>query len=377
MAARCFSLVGGERARATRLDGCGRPVYGDCSVVVTEGFISIEATAVIDEGEEINVKNAGGKTCVRKAPCPQLLGYNVNLSFCEVDPDFFSLTTGQDPVLDPATGDGIGFRVNVDKNACDSAYALEVWSAVPGVECPPVGQEAAGAWGYVLFPYLQGGVFGDFTIENDAVTFVVSGSQTKSGGGWGVGPYNITLDALGAAGPLTEPLLSGDHLHVQITNVAPPAAVCGCIPLDDPNAPAATGATEGAPGEWTPEGSNRPDNLAALQASGITADPVTAWDADSYVVLEDGSRATWDGDSWELWIAENAELSTGATAGTPGTWTPPGSEPPETVIELQASSIVATPATAWTTGQNVQTQTAGVPGQAHWDGDSWEPGTAP
>jgi hypothetical protein len=72
------------------------------------------------------------------------------------------------------------------------------------------------------------------------------------------------------------------------------------------------------------------------------------------------------------WAAATA--ATGATAGTPGTWTPAGSTPPADTAALIASSITASPTTAWTTGQYVQTGTAGVPGQAHWDGAAWVTG---
>ena len=70
--------------------------------------------------------------------------------------------------------------------------------------------------------------------------------------------------------------------------------------------------------------------------------------------------------------------STGATAGTPGTWTPGGSNVPNSVADLQGAlpAIAATPNTAWTTGQYVQTETVGVPGQAHWDGSAWVAGPA-
>ncbi|MET0786859.1 MAG: hypothetical protein ABWY25_09150 [Paenisporosarcina sp.] len=69
--------------------------------------------------------------------------------------------------------------------------------------------------------------------------------------------------------------------------------------------------------------------------------------------------------------------ATGATAGTPGTWTPGGSTAPADVAALQSSGITASPATAWTTGQYVQTLTVGTPGQAHWDGAAWVSGMAP
>lgn len=67
--------------------------------------------------------------------------------------------------------------------------------------------------------------------------------------------------------------------------------------------------------------------------------------------------------------------STGATAGVPGTWTPSGSTPPATVAGIGA--VVASPATAWTTGQYVQTGTAGAAGRASWSGTAWVGGAAP
>jgi hypothetical protein len=71
--------------------------------------------------------------------------------------------------------------------------------------------------------------------------------------------------------------------------------------------------------------------------------------------------------------------SSTATAGTPGTWGPVGSTPPSSVANLIAGTpaiVTASPATAWTTGQYVQTGTAGTPGQAHWSGTAWVAGTA-
>ena len=295
MAAKCFPLVGGSAMRVTRTDGCGRPVYGDCSQVVSDGFVSVGVTANIEEGDEISVQNANGKVCVRQTPCPQLTGYTLEIAFCEVDPDLFALITSQAQVFD-SEGNGVGFRVNTAVSGCDSGFALEVWSNVPGVACSE-DATSEGTFGYTLFPFLQGGVFGDFTIENDAVSFTITGATTKSGSAWGTGPYDVVLDGA-AASPLLEPIGTDDHLHVQLTELAPPEITCGCLALDDPAAPPATGATAGTPGTWTPEPSNRPDDLEDLQTGSVTASPATAWTAGQHVVLEDGSHAYWDADSW-------------------------------------------------------------------------------
>lgn len=72
--------------------------------------------------------------------------------------------------------------------------------------------------------------------------------------------------------------------------------------------------------------------------------------------------------------------ATGATAGIPGTWTPPGSTAPASVSALQAGTpnvVTASPATAWTSGQFVQTRTTGAAGRATWTGSAWVGGAAP
>jgi hypothetical protein len=69
--------------------------------------------------------------------------------------------------------------------------------------------------------------------------------------------------------------------------------------------------------------------------------------------------------------------ATGATAGTPGTWTPPGSTPPASSSGATSAGIVATPLTAWTTGQYVQGTLAGAAGRMCWTGTAWVGGVAP
>jgi hypothetical protein len=71
--------------------------------------------------------------------------------------------------------------------------------------------------------------------------------------------------------------------------------------------------------------------------------------------------------------------ATGANAGIPGSWTPAGSQPPASVSALAAgnpNTVVASPTTAWTTGQYVQTRTAGAVGEAFWNGTTWINGRA-
>jgi len=81
---------------------------------------------------------------------------------------------------------------------------------------------------------------------------------------------------------------------------------------------------------------------------------------------------------WKPVIDCNAApvIATGATAGIPGTWTPTGSNPPADAAGATATSVVASPNTAWTTGQYVQGSTAGTGGRMHWSGTAWVAGAA-
>lgn len=292
MQGKCFGLVRGRAMRVTRLDGCGRIASAGCSVIVSDGFVSISVTSRTSEGEVIELTNASGKKCISDTPPPTFDGFGLEILFCNVDPLLFSMLTGQ-PVVWNSEGEAVGFRANTGVDASRSGVALEVWSDVPNQACDPNDAGAQGSWGYQLFPFIQGGVLGDYTIENGAVTFTVTGMNTKSGTAWGTGPYNVIN---GASGPsaLAEPLDDDDHLHMELTSVAPPEPGCNCVA----SGPPATTATAGTPGTWGPVDSYPPADLTALEASGITASPTTEWTAGQYVVLGDGSRATWNGTAW-------------------------------------------------------------------------------
>jgi hypothetical protein len=284
----CFSLIRGKVMRVTRLDACGKPAPGPLSQVTTKGFISVALTAQTDTGTTIDVTNANGDRCVHDVPAVKFLGYNVVITLCEVDPTLVNLVTNQE-VVDDHTGNPVGFRMNSQVAQDGYGYAIELWSDVPGAVCSTGG--GGKQYGYTLLPFLQGGYFGDFTVDNAALSTILTGATTKDGNGWGAGPYNVVTGTSGA-GPLLDPMDPDDHLNLQLTDVAPPAASCGAGPLGT----AATGATAGTPGTWTPANSYGPQTLATM--TGITASPTTAWTTGQSMTLGDGSSAHWSGTAW-------------------------------------------------------------------------------
>lgn len=289
-----FPLIGGTVMRGTALDSCGRPAYGDKAQITSEGFVSIAVTANYDDGNEKVVTNANGKKCVFVPANAELSNLSLDIVFCEVDPDFYTITTGFPKIVDPVTGDAIGFTINRGVRPGDVAWALETWSNAQGsAGCDDTG---AVPYGYLLWPFLSGARVGDYTIEDNAVTFSANGAVTRDGSGWAEGPYDVMLGAGGLPGPLTDPVTAMDHQKVFKTSVPPPESTSGLVPLDDPDGLASATAIAGIPGTFTPVGSRRPFDLA--DAALLSASPSTSWTSGQYVFLGDGSKAYWDGDSW-------------------------------------------------------------------------------
>lgn len=282
--------------RVTRLDSCGVPAWGDKTTAATEGFVSVAVTANYDDGDEISVTNANGRKCVQKDAESELTNLSIDAVFCEVDPELYTAWTGMPPIIDPATGDTIGFKINRGVRPNDVRNALEVWSNAQGTA--PCADDGGVPFGYLLWPFMSGAKVSDYTIENNAVTFTVSGAITKDGSGWGFGPYDVATNALGAAAALQEAIDALDHQIVFRTTVAPPEPTNGLVPLDDPDNPDATGATAGIPGSFTPAGGVRPYDLAALVAADLDASPTTAWTTGQHIILGDGSLAHWSATAW-------------------------------------------------------------------------------
>jgi hypothetical protein len=279
--------------RATRLDSCGRVKATASSAIVSDGFVSVALTSTTTETEAITVPNAAGKNCINVPPKSRFTNFGVAITFCQVDPELYSMMTGNPVVFDSA-GNAVGFQVNSDVDSdVDGNFALEVWSGAGTDEgCE---EDAEGEYGYSLLPFISGGVIGDFTIENAAVTFTVTNARTKDGTAWGIGPYDVVPAAGGVASPLLEALGTKNHLHVQYTTIAPPEP--GCVVLA--SGPKSTGATAGIPATLTPADSYPPPTFASLTAGhSLTATPGTSWTTGQYVLLGDGSKAHWNGTAW-------------------------------------------------------------------------------
>lgn len=288
MATKKLRSIKGRAMRITRLDECGNPVLGPCSVVVTQGFISVTLSAEIEAGDEYTQKNAWGEFCISEKDPDLTKWVNVSMSFCEVDPHVLDIIGGANPVVNG--DDTIGATFGPD--APVGAFAIEVWTKKTGVDaCAPGG--GAPEWGYFVVPFVKNGKLdGDLTIENAALTVGLTGEGYAASGAWGIGPHGDNPMKVVTGFP------EGDQWGMVVTDVQPPAPTEGCAELAPPPD---MGAVE--PGDVFPA---HPDVTA--ESSGIAAtlgglgfivsgDHNTAWEEGEFFSI--GTyRFHWDGSDW-------------------------------------------------------------------------------
>jgi hypothetical protein len=203
MATQCLKPLRGKVARITKLDACGTPVLGAKSQVVTGGFISVEGQIQIEDPQEYKVKNANDQFLYNSRGRPLIKWIDLN---------------------DNTTPDAIGYRVRENTSAY---FGLELWTDLEGQSC--VGGNVA--YGYMLLPFCKDAVVGNWTWQNDTITFPIQSARTDHGGNWGVGPYPVLNKLSAPTGP--SPLLVAadplDHLIMFQTTLAPPSPSCGAL----------------------------------------------------------------------------------------------------------------------------------------------------
>jgi hypothetical protein len=229
MAVECPSYYQGQVARFTRLDSCGRPVYGPGNQVVTDGFISVKLSPEVDTGDDITAKKANGNSCVSVQGKPILKFYNTEIVLCEVDPTLVGiLNPTWEPVCDE-DGDTVGFDAVGDLDTT-TGYAMELWMGVQTDTDSCSGDSGAAPSGYLLVPWNVGGVIGDIEIAGDAISFTFNGT-TKRKSKWGRGPYGVQMKA-GAPGRLLKPIGARTDFRQFVTTAPPPEPACGAQPVD-------------------------------------------------------------------------------------------------------------------------------------------------
>lgn len=236
MATECVSMSRGKMLRITRLDECGAVDFGAGASVVAKAFVSGTFTPNYAEAEELTQSDANGDRCIDDLGPVQLRWIDISLVICTVDPTMINLITGDPLVVNDVapTPDTVGFRINTELTGTAN-FALEMWSGVAGQACDPAGFVEYGYW---LFPWVRDAQWGEWVVQNGALTLTLT-ARAVPGGGWGVGPYDVRRD--GTVPATLEPLLTAigedDVVHFEVTSAPLPTPACGAVELEEPEAP--------------------------------------------------------------------------------------------------------------------------------------------
>jgi hypothetical protein len=228
-------LYRGLVARFTRLDVCGRPVYGECGQIVTRGFVSVSQSAQFTEGEGISQPAADGGTCLNIPATNTFSHYELEIVLCAVNPVLaqiidpsVELVHDGEEIIGYDTGDSSGLSTD------EVGFAMELWMAVSSEDDVCTGSVAQGRWGYLLYPRVVGASEGDLEVANAALTTTFTGT-TRAPNGWRRGPYQVWADANGVPGPLPQPMPPTKHRRfIPVTTLRPPEPETECLPVDRP-----------------------------------------------------------------------------------------------------------------------------------------------
>lgn len=233
----CPLIANADVIRVTRIDSCGRPICGPENSYVFDCFATLGMAVNNEDGTDVKYTAANGRTCGYKKGCPSFLGFDVELHFFQISPEFIELTTGQ-PVYFDFAGAPIGYDDCSIK--CDTGFAIELWAEVLGEDACPDDPAAEASWVYFLLPWVTNGQLGDIELGAEAVDLSLTGS-TRTNGRWGVGPYSVqAADLANTPGPMLTPLGAECHRRTFITTIAPPAVSCDyqAVPVTAVCAPA-------------------------------------------------------------------------------------------------------------------------------------------
>ncbi len=224
----CFTPFRLPAVRLTLLDSCGTVSTNACSSISSNGIVTVEQTATIEDRVEAFEKNGDGTFCVQDEVSPILKYIDLTLTFCNMDPELVNFSTGQSVILsDEDTPSAIGNIVKQGDAALVN-FGFEGWTRLANqANCT-----AGAKYGYALWPWLIDGMMSDITYGAGTANFVVT-CRTKMGGAWGVGPYSVVASqataTLGDPMPLLTAVGSTEHKRFFITSMAPAIGACGCI----------------------------------------------------------------------------------------------------------------------------------------------------
>lgn len=207
MANDCLPQVRACATRVSRLDpGSGVPLPGANNLYVSDALVSLEFSWEVEDGEEINEKNACGVTMVNdKAPDSLKFG-TVTITLITPDPQLGEMLS-QGTVL--TSGGAVGLAAPPLGEVEDAVVSVELWTK--RIRDGKI--DTTFPYGWWVYPWLTNLRPDDHTHENAALSSVFVG-QAYENDNW-------------ANGPLNDWPTTSDRVYQWIPTASKPDAACG------------------------------------------------------------------------------------------------------------------------------------------------------
>lgn len=250
-----YGVVKGLMARFTLTDGCGMPIAGPRSRIVSKAFVTATGSPQMRERQDIEQNNADGSVGVSDSTRAQRKWWNVAFDFSKINTDVFNMLLDWELILG-YDGSAIGVG-DVKETRPNRAVMVELWSGVGADdECDDVpttddiltsGVISSANTGYTAWCVKEFALSSDYVIGESVSTFSATG-RTVNATRWGRGPYNVMpIDAQGTPGRLLKPIPVGRHITTFETSVPFPEPTGGACPLILPSPYYGLTAAETAP----------------------------------------------------------------------------------------------------------------------------------
>lgn len=209
--------IKGKVMRIVSLDSCANPITGTSLVVVSRGFIQVQAEPQYEDGEQHRQRLADGTLCVNEDDDDELTNVMLTIDFCGVCPSVSQITNGARLLGltgPPVTGTGAAYA----EGPITERWSLELWQLVTGRgACDASGNQQYVYWAW---PHVRSGRVGSLTLGNQGLTMQISAKTDAVGSLWAA-----TLDPTWLGDNSVE---EGEHMLWNITSEAPPEIPENC-----------------------------------------------------------------------------------------------------------------------------------------------------
>lgn len=122
----CLPQLQACAIRVSRLEANGRTDAGANNLYVSDALVTWDVSVELTEGDEFEVKNACGATCVTYKDCDRIKRITITGELCTPDPQLHELMMGGAVLTD---GAAVGYAFpELNASDCPNGVSVELWT---------------------------------------------------------------------------------------------------------------------------------------------------------------------------------------------------------------------------------------------------------